>query len=60
MNCAAAGVTNCSSGTQKYCLPLWTATVPLSAGVSSFHAPAAANDRVYVGNAVYVASGTAK
>lgn len=54
----AAGVANCNSGTQRYCLPLWTATVPLSADDSPFHAPAVANGRVYVGNAVYDASGT--
>jgi hypothetical protein len=54
----AAGVANCSNGTQKYCLPIWTATVPLSPGDSSVHAPAVANGRVYVGNAVYDASGT--
>ena len=54
----AAGVANCNNSTHKYCLPLWTATVPLSAGDSPFHAPAVANGRVYVGNAVYDASGT--
>lgn len=53
----AAGVADCNPGTQTHCLPLWTATVPLSAGDSPFHAPAVANGRVYVGNAVYDASG---
>ena len=55
----AAGVASCNTGTPRNCLPLWTATVPLSAGDAPSHAPAVANGRVYVGNAVYDASGTA-